>query len=196
MANYYPTNYSITLYDLYEEDPTILDILDSDQYFKSLGLKNKFLSYWGIYEIGAETKALFKKFIEQVYNANYVKYNKAGQLWDDDYRYTLEVTDSETYSETNTDSATNSNTSKYGGTGVNYDLPNKTTSNEYPTEKNTQDSQQSTEEYKNNAHKEDYTRSWTKHYDPVEQRNKYLASVNDIMYLFIKEFKYCFCGLM
>lgn len=183
-----PTSYTITLYDLYDSDNTILDILDTNDEFKALELKDKFLNHWGIYEISAETPKLFKLFLRQVYGDKLNKYLKLLHIWDADFKDLLDETHTETFTKTgnNVDNATGVSNAN----SVNIDLPNNQTVNNYASGKVIDDTTSNIETTKTIDEK--HTRTLSEGFNPITQRVKYAKEVQDIVMQFVMEFKDCF----
>lgn len=163
MNNLLYAKYTILLYDLLQQDPTFLNFMELDTEEHTTRFLQIFQAKWGMYEIGGETPEQFKIFLEQDFNLHKQYYIDKLNMYEKDFKLeegiisTIEtnretnfngnksktnVAESETKSQgtaTGTNNETVSNTITEDNTsGTNetqYGLPNKETSNRYPTSK-------------------------------------------------------------
>lgn len=204
----YPANYTITLYDALEFDNTLLDILTRDEIFVNNKLKERFISYYGIYEIGGETLEMFRVFINRKYEELSNKYMQKLELWQNklDYLKPVEKNISKdlTYTDKGSLIKNFDNTISYSGEdiNVNYELPNRNTTNEYPSNKQKTIYDSNKGKTGVDTDNKDFIKTnkgniiETKGYNIIEQTEKYNNIIKDIVQDFIYQFDTCFIQLM
>lgn len=94
MMNYPYAKYTETLLQFRNENPDFLTNLFNDFQGKTLDnqnysdmLYNAFVSHWDIYEIGAETEDLFKKYLTDTYNENKYEFLQKLKGYDISYNW-------------------------------------------------------------------------------------------------------------
>lgn len=208
MNKKYPASYTIALYDALNFDNTLLDILDSDKLFKDNNLKDRFISYWGIYEISGETLEMFRVFINRKYNELSNKYLQRLELWINKLNYLQPIVNKIIKDLTITDKGSltktyNSGVNRTGtDTNIDYELPNKNATSEYPTSKQVFNPNTTSRKSGNDIDNKEYTNkeigsiTENKGYNIVEQTEKYDRVIKDIIQEFIYEFRDCFLSIM
>lgn len=181
--------YSIVLYDVIEIYPNILDILKGIQFDdKEDSLYNKFISCYGLREIGSETPGEFKLIIERVYNENFNKFKTLYDIHKEKFDWQQRQDDLSFNKDNKIDYKGNNDTNVES---IGYSLPNTVRDNEYATEKETQNSTSNTTS--NETFNETSTHTLRYGYNPVEQKEKYEElEFKDVEMDFIYQFENCF----
>ena len=86
MNNLLYAKYTITLYDLLQDDPTFLDFLQLDTEDHTTKFKNIFKARWAMYEIGGETPQQFKIFVEQEFELHKQYYIDKLNMYEKDFK--------------------------------------------------------------------------------------------------------------
>lgn len=182
---YLYAKYTMTWYDYISEYPNNVEDLQLDNALRSISFWLKFNMYWGEYEINGETIELFEMRLKNKFNL--IKDIWLNKIKSYENNYTEEMLNGivEQIKEINNDTEETS-----GNNNTDYiDLPNKTASSEYISNKtknainsNTTNTRNKTIERLGNVNK-------------IEQFNKYMDNMKDIYIDFVKEFKDCFIQL-
>lgn len=196
--------YTTTLKDALEIDPDLFEHMTLDTTEHTNKFIDMFTARWDIYEIGGETVALFKRFIEDKFNTLKDVYIERLKTYEQEFNYldgyvqkiketTKTTNDNSLVSETEGE-LSDSKDSEY------YDLPNRqiNSGNGYLSKKDKiGKSSTGTSTTTNTEDKtEDIIRNYEKTggVDILNQRIQYLNKYIRNIYLdFAEEFKSCFC---
>lgn len=177
------SKYTVTLNEALEYDSTLLDVLSSNDILNQFKFKERFISFYKIYEIGGETLPMFKEYINRCYNQYASRYIKLLPLVEEANLMEKPQDVKNTTKNDNIEDTGN-------GVDINYDLPNKQTDKEYPNNKNT-----SSGTY-NRKFSQIHNETYTKGFNNIEQLEKINNKYVDLIQDFIYKFETCFISLM
>lgn len=180
---YMYATYTMALYDFNILYPSAFNDLKLENDNLTTRFINTFNNYWCEYEINGDTPNLFILRVKNKFNSIKDYWTKKIIEYEKELDYNKGI--EENYKEDNED-----NESNEGTNNTSYvDLPNKVSNQEYITSKTLNNIKGS----RNNNHTRNYSKSGG--INVIDQRQKYLNYLNNIMVDFVKEFKDCFIQL-
>lgn len=180
MNNVLYAKYTMTLYDLMKQDPFFLDFMELDTEEHTTKFKEIFKAKWSMYEIGGETPQQFKIFLTQDFKLHKDYYIEKINMYEKDFNLTDGVVS------TITSSNENKKTGSVANKETQYGLPNKETSNRYPTSKTDMENTRDLEE------SDTYNQSIKGQLPTYEIKERAMATIRNIYEEFADRFKECF----
>ena len=180
MNNLLYAKYTILLYDLLQEEPTFLDFMELDTNEHTEKFKKIFIAKWSMYEIGGETSQQFKIFLKQDFDLHKDYYIEKINMYEKDFNLADGVISTISSSNANTKTGSVSNNE------TQYGLPNKETSNRYPTSKS--DSNNT----RNLLENDTFSQTIKGQLPTYEIKERALATIRNIYEEFAERFKDCF----
>lgn len=183
---------TMTLHDALKCDPEMLDFISLRTPEQTTKFTEMFKARWDIYEIGGETIELSKRFFANRFNQYKEYYQELIDDYENRINYLNGVIVTETHSENysadgsigKTDSATRNNTYT--------DLPNRTTVNNYATNKDETSESIVTSQTYEDAHDKTLTISRNGDVNILDQKIKYQKYLRNVYLEFAERFKDCF----
>lgn len=180
MNNLLYAKYTMLLYDLLQDDPTFLDFMQLDTNQHTEKFHKIFAAKWGMHEIGGETPEQFKIFLQQDFELHRDYYIEKINMYEKEFNLTDGVVSTITSSNENTKSGSVQNQE------TQYGLPNKDTSNRYPTSKS--DMHNSRDLTENDS----FSQTIKGQLPTYEIKERALATIRNIYDEFAERFKECF----
>ena len=178
------TDTSITLIDALKQEPTLLDEMSLSTPLRTIKFKMMFKSVYGTKSIAGETIELFKIYITNTFN----RYKDYYEEKLDVYEKELDYDDGIVIHRKHSDDGSSTGAIISSGSTENIDLPNKTTTGEYITDKtNTSNGSNTSDTYN-----KDIEENITGGVNVVEQRDKMLDYIRSIYEEFVDRFWDCF----
>ena len=189
------TDYSyctMTLKDVLKIDEDFLDFLQLSTTIQTNTLLNMFKARWDIYEIGGETLEFSKRLLKDKFDTikdyyqNLINTYEQELLYDDGIKSVVQFDTS--------DRASNqrSGSDSYQSENQKIDLPNRTTTGEYISNKDKDNGSTTYGKREEFIDVKDHTTTTTGNVNVVEQREKYLKYLRNIYLDMVNEFRPCF----
>lgn len=202
MNNPHYAVYTMQLVDALEIEPTLLDVFNfskdplHDQAFwdsQSETFKNIFKSRYYNYELGLETIPLFKEAIQNIFITKETEYKERLNVWFQERNQLITKYAKLDISRNDKFIGTYSYSGYTTDKTIITDLPNKNTTNEYPSEK---DNSTGSSDYNTNTNNFRYTNdSHVNNRELLDIKREYMNLVRNIYLEFMEDYKTCFCLL-
>lgn len=183
---------TMTLHDALKVDPTLLDFVSLSTDEQIAKFKDMFKARWDIYEIGGETIPLSKRFFDNKFRQWKDYYQELINDYENKINYLNGIVSNETHTENYTGDGTRGKTDNANRNSTYVDLPNRTTTSNYATNKDdTSEEIISSQTYEDN-HDRTLEISKTGDVNILDQKIKYQKYLRNVYLEFVERFADCF----